>query len=195
MPDEVAGLEEVEVRRQTCHQLIHGTGPEDSTDDRGRLQRRLFRFCEQVDASREHGLDGIGNLEAGRELTRVPASVRAFEDSCIDQALEDLFDEEGVAFGPLHDQFTHSTGKLACEQRIDEQSGCVRRERIEPDRLAVHAAAPAGPASHEVGACSRQQQQRAGRVPTNPLDQIEQGLLGPMRVLDQQDERTFGRQL
>jgi hypothetical protein len=55
--DEVAILEDAEVRPQVRDKLVNGARPEDAADDRSGLKRCLFGEREKVDASGEDRLD------------------------------------------------------------------------------------------------------------------------------------------
>ena len=74
---EVPFLKQAEVRFQARYQVTHGIGPKDPPDHGGRLQRRLLTRGQQIDARREHRLNGVRHQESGRELTEGPAAVGA----------------------------------------------------------------------------------------------------------------------
>src|SRR5437867_1109907 len=66
--DEVALLENAEIRLEPVEQLVDRAGPENAADHRCRLEGCLLGGLEQVDAGGQHSLDGVRHLEAGREL-------------------------------------------------------------------------------------------------------------------------------
>jgi hypothetical protein len=83
--DEVALLEQREVGSCALEQLLDRTGPEDATDDGGRLEGRLFCRRQEVDARGEHGLNRVRGAEIRRERAHRPGSVVALEHSLIDE--------------------------------------------------------------------------------------------------------------
>src|SRR4051812_49279970 len=68
----------------------------------------------------------------------------------------------------------------------------MRWERLEPDRLAVD---PWIPRSREIGTAGCEQQQRAGDVTGDALEQLEEWPFRPVDVLDQDDHGLLGREL
>ena len=190
--DEVATLECAQIRFQPGDELIHRSRPERAADHRRCLEGRLVGLPEQVDARGEDRLHRVRDVEAGRQLRRVPRTVRPLEDAGVDQAAEHFLDEERVSLRALHDKLPHRCRELGGEQRLDERRRCVLRQRLEPDRLAVDACVPP---PREIGPACRQQQKRPGYVARKPLDQVEQGRLCPMHVLDQDDDPPFSREL
>ena len=76
-PDEVACLEQLEVRLLAAEQLDHGAVPEDAAGDRRSLERRLLLRRQEIDTRGHHRLHGVRELELLRELAYTPAAVAA----------------------------------------------------------------------------------------------------------------------
>ena len=129
--DEVTVLEDAEVGLLLAEQLVHRAGPEDSADDCGGLESGLVRRLEQIDARGEDRLHRIGHGESGRQRRRAPRAVRPLQHALVDQAADDLLDEERIPLGCFQDQVP-DLGKLDGEQPLDEHAGIVRGQRIEP---------------------------------------------------------------
>ena len=108
--NQVAALEQMEVRLDVADELVDRPGPEHASDDRRSLQRSFLGLVEQVDARREHGLDGVWNLEAGRQLPSTPAAVLPLQHAGVDQVAQHLLDEEGISFGAFHDERANLAG-------------------------------------------------------------------------------------
>ena len=69
--------------------------------------------------------------------------------------------------------------------------GVVGAERLEREaRRAAAAAAPARPAGRELGTGRAQEQHRRRDAVGQLLEQVEQGAVGPVDVLDDHDQRA-----
>ena len=106
-PNEVAFLEDVQVRFDAFQQLGDGTSPERSADHGGRLEGRLFRWLQQVDARREHSLHRVGNDEVAGKVPHRPVAVASLEHALIDQCANELLDEEWIALRAREDEVAH----------------------------------------------------------------------------------------
>ena len=106
-PYEVAVLEDVQVRFDAFQQLGDRTSPERSADHGGRLEGRLFRWLQQVDARREHSLHRVGNDEVVGKVPHRPVAVASLEHALIDQCANELLDEEWIALRAREDEVAH----------------------------------------------------------------------------------------
>ena len=70
--DEVALLEDPQIRICALNEVVDGAGPEDPADHGRRLQGLFLGRFEQVDPGRDDCLDGVGNGEVRRQLRQVP---------------------------------------------------------------------------------------------------------------------------
>ena len=118
------------------------------------------------------------------------------EPSRLRQHPDRLLDEERVALGLLEQRAARGRRQLVVvEQRLDQRLRVARAERLELDRRRAHAAA-APPRSdvEQLGPREADDQQR--RVPdpgTDVLDELEERLLGPVDVLEDEHERLRAR--
>src|SRR5581483_71061 len=79
---------------------------------------------------------------------------------------------------------------LVLKQRLDEELALGAAERLELDRRRAHAsAAPAGMDVEELCARKAEQEQRRAHPVGEMLDQLEERLLGPVDVLECEDDR------
>src|SRR5437588_4819399 len=185
----------MEIGLRVCHQLVHRTRPEDASDHGGRLKRRLVGFGEEIYARGEHCLDRIRDLESRWKVLRMPATVASLEETGVDEAAQHFLDEEWVSLGVLDDETPYVRWEVAAEQRVDERRCRLRGQRLERDRLGVHPTAPRRPRLHEVGTSRRDQKERTLHIAAQALDQVQKRLLGPVNVLDENDNWCLGCKL
>ena len=91
-----------------------------------------------------------------------------------------------------------AAGELAfSEERVDERLALERRQRLELDRGRADApAAPAGTQVEQLGPGEADDQERRVLDPLGQvLDELEQRILGPVDVLEDEDQRLRGREL
>ena len=120
-PDEVTLLEHGEVGLREVDQLTDRCLPEDPADHRARLERRLLHRPEQIDPCREHSLDRVRDREVRGERRDRPTAVVPLEDLPIDQTRRQLFDEEGIALGPLDDDVAQLGWKVGREELVEQR--------------------------------------------------------------------------
>ena len=164
------------------HQVRDGALPEDPADHRGALQQPLLVPRQPVDAGRDHRLQRVGDpLRRGAALEQHPRR---------------LLDEERVALRLLEQRLPLRRRELAVgEQRVEQLLALGRRERLELGRRGAEAAAaPARPDVEQLRPREAEDHQRRvldalGEV----LDQLEQRLLGPVDVLEDEDQRPARR--
>ena len=108
---------------------------------------------------------------------------------------DQLLDEERVPAGSRRDPLAcRRVDLLVCEQASDQLVALVGPQRFEQERGRVELpAAPAGTHVEELGPRHTQQEDRraAGEV-RDVLDQVEEGGLGPLEVVDHDDLGAFG---
>src|SRR5688572_25114492 len=84
----------LDVAQRAIDQSCDNDRPEDSSDDRRRLENALLLHTEQVDARRQRRLNGIGEHDLAG-VAPGPAGVAfADQDPVVDQVAKDLLKEE-----------------------------------------------------------------------------------------------------
>ena len=156
----------------------HRALPERLADDRGGLQHAALRARQRVEAGREHGVDRLGQrLGLARALLEDP--------------VDHLLGEQRVAARTAGDLDRELLRNAAlAQQRADQRAGVLLGERVEGERGRVQApAAPPGAAVEELVARQAHEQGRPAGPPGQVLDQVEHALVGPVDVLDGEDQR------
>ena len=185
--EEVALQQAVEDRLELAdvgRQVGDGAFPEDPSDHRGALQQPLLVAGQPVDARRDDRLQRVRNPLRGR--------------TALEQHPRRLLDEERIALGLLQQRPALGGRELVIgEQRVEELLALFRSERLELDRgRAQSPSTPAGPDVEQLRPREADDQQRCvldalGEV----LDQLEQRILGPVDVLEDEDQRLRVGQL
>src|SRR2546427_6928371 len=182
-PDEISFLEQAEVRLRFWAELVDGAAPEDAADDRGGLEGFLLGGREQVDARRHHGLHRVRHQKTTRKLLHRPAAVPVLEQALIDQGPEHLFHKEGIAFG-LGDHVTQEAWWVRVKQAAEQLLGRLSLQRLEYERLSTKTA-EARSAIQQLGPRRHQHEQWAVNTLKQVLQQIEERILGPVEILDE----------
>ena len=157
-------------------------------DHRRRLQERLVRGGEPVDAGGDHGLDRRRDLDGRQGPRQLVGAALTGEGSRLDECPHALFQEEWVTLGPRDE---HARERLEAgvgsQQRREEPFGAFGWQGIQPELRVVRTAPPGmlilRPVVHE-------QQESGGREALDQL--IEQGLglgVDPVEVLDDDQQR------
>jgi hypothetical protein len=100
-----------------------------------------------------------------------------------------LLDEQRVAIGGVHDSRTHVVRHVT--QLTDKKIGMGQLERLQPDNPHIRPRrSPLRSYVEQVRSCRAQQhQRRVLRERRDILDKVEQRRLGPMDVVEHEDER------
>ena len=129
-----------------------------------------------------------------REIAgRLPVAVVAREQSVVDQHREHLLDEERVSLRGAHDPVADGLVELrAAEEVGDELHGFTVAQPFEEHRGGVELpAAPARPLVEELGTREADEQDRRFASPVGQmLDEVEERGLGPLQVVEEDDERA-----
>ena len=170
-------VDRFELRRKVQERAL----PEDSANHRGTLQKRLRLGCQPVDASRDQRLERVGDPAdlCGAVLVEHPHR---------------LLEEERVALGLRKQLLSVGLAERAVgHQRIHELLALDRTERFELDCGRADAAtAPAGPDVEQLRPRERNQEKRRLAHPRRQmLDQLQERLLGPVDVLEDEHERLL----
>ncbi len=197
MTDEVALLEQAKIGLEPLEQFVDGAGPERAPDHGSRLQRRLLRRLQQIDASRQNRAHRVGYDELVGELVRGPTTVLPLEHADVDQRPNELLDEERIALRPLDHDLADACGKLgrnrgrrACEPHPRRRAPPARasrcRDRGRPSvgllRTSSGRAVPSSSSGPRTSCSAR-------------LEQVEERVVSPVQVFDQHDRGSIGHEL
>jgi hypothetical protein len=156
-------------------------------DDGGDLKKALLLGGETVDASRQDGMDGAGDLDVRqwcRQSIRAPLPDQRVR---LHQCADALLEEEGIALGALDQERLQSREVVGAKQRLQELVGARGRQRIDPNLRVVCLAAPAVLVLRTIVG----EEQDAGGGQT--LEQaVEEGLglaVDPVKILEHEAER------
>ena len=130
-------------------------------------------------------LDRAGDLDPVVDPPQVPV---------VDQHPDELLDKQGVALGRGQDPVGDGLGEIAAEQLTHERPAVRLGERLQEQRGRVQLpTCPSGPLVQELGTGHAQQQHRHIREPVRQIvNQIKQGRLRPVDVIEGDDERQAG---
>src|SRR5919106_2090073 len=159
--------------------------PEDTASHGGALERCLARRRQVVDAGGDERLQRVG------DATRATVA-----HSALDQHPDRLLDEERIPLGALEQlcrksrrQLTGRTCKLD-DELVDQQLALLGGQRLELDRGRPDtASAPPRSRVEQLRSRETQDQERRAHPVGEVLDEIEQRFLGPVDVLEEEDER------
>ena len=141
-------------------------------------------------------MDRCGDVDLRQILRGDPAAILAEEESVVFEHPEHLLEEQRVAArglgDPLCGPFLES---VATQDRRDQFRALFIAERSERQRARVRGpASPRRPRVHQVGPRQAEQQDRDVVAPASEvLDQVEEGRLGPLEVVDGR-RRAAGRE-
>ena len=159
------------------------SGPEDLSDDCRVPQELLLREGQPVETRRD---DALERFRQGQRLRR----------PLLEEELRELLGVEGITAGSLEQRCCDSAASTGVPsspaRRIDVSSSDKRSER-ERRRVQL-AAAPARSPLEELRPGRRDDEERHVGHPVDELvDEVEQALVGPVEVLDDEDERPLVR--
>ena len=153
---------------------------------------------EPVDAGQDHLLHGLGDLD-GHGMVEMPAAVAGrHQRPRVHQRADELLDVERVPFGVLQDTplQVRRQGSLS-DQAVQQLLLGVAGERLERQLACPMGKLPRGrllDAPRRVVALGplRDDEQHGGALgePEQPLGQLHRGRVGPVQVLDGDDDRA-----
>ena len=158
------------------------------------LQRRLLGRRQAIDAR----LQDAGERRRHADVEKLvggnaPRLAVGDDDAVVDEHADQLLDEVRVAFGAAREQVAqrHRHRLEAAQQRLDQLARAALGERREIDaQVLAAAAAPEGAALVERRARHAEQEQRqVAAVQDQMVDEIERAFVGPVQVVEQEDDR------
>ena len=156
--------------RDTGRERRHGVGGEAVTDDRRERQRGAFGGLEPVEPRGEQ------RVQRGRERVR-----RALLLDVGDELLE----EQRVAAGGRHDPAVLARGERGARHRRDQRPARLRRERRHHELFPARRT----PARLIRARDPDEQDRRVAQAAEHGLEQVEQGGLRAVGVVDDEHER------
>jgi hypothetical protein len=116
----------------------------------------------------------------------------SFEDSGFHQLPDELLDEEGVSTRLVDDELLDRRRKLQRKQPVEHLLRGLGLQRLEPDRRCVPPPrAPVRPAAEQLGPRGREHDHPGSGVPEDALERVQEIVLRPVEILDEQNERPF----
>ena len=173
-------------------EMRHGVPDEDLADDRGRFDHGSLVGLQVVEARREQRVDRRRHDGASDVGGRVPASALEADEPLVDEHRDELLDEERVPLGGFHDARPNALVQAGpAEQVLRDGARVVLGETFELDARRAGRGGPLGMRLEELVSSRADHEQGGvvGRLEDVP-DQIEEARLGPVDVLEQDDERS-----
>ncbi len=177
---------------QVLHRIAHEHLPDDGSGlDHGSLVPR-----QPVETGGEERLD---RRRHGRPLDparRAPAPVLEADEPLVDEHREQLLDEERVSLGRLDDSCSHALVEArASEEMLRDGARVLCRERLELDAACSVRRRPFGHPLDELPPGRADDEKGRVAVRHDVLDELEQGRLGPVDVVEDEDERPVRSEL
>lgn len=159
--------------------------PEDLAHHRGSLEQALLLRRQAVQPGGDEALE---RLRQRQRRSRAALSVEPGELLSVERVAAGALEQEQLHVGAEHralEQVRHQARRLLVGQRLERQRGGV-----EP------AAAPAGAPGEELRPGGADDQQGHARRPVGELvHEVEEAVVGPLQVLEDEHERALRRQL
>src|SRR6266540_2395232 len=157
------------------------------------MQSGLLLRGEKVDPRRENGLNGIRDGGLSRHEPFVPPI--AMECASLNQRSEQFLEKERVALRSA-EQVADRRGSLGRHELFEPPVDVSGGERLEPDPLARYTPSPPGWAPvEELRTRGYEQQDRRVNFEQRTLEQLEEWLLRPVDILNQEGKRLLGGDL
>src|SRR5579883_2108067 len=203
-------------------QFEQGREPEGAANDGGMLQHPLLHLAEQVDTCRQHPLNGIRDkrqrqhvvtlnrrmFRRGRERRQfaeqrlflhahVPGAVFVNQYTLIDEHAHNLFDKKGVALGTAQNGVIERLRQFTGMEQFGNQfAALLAREGFQRDGGEVASSAtPVAMALKKFQARGAEEEDgNVAETVRQVFQQVEQGFVGPLQIVDDDDERLLPRQ-
>jgi hypothetical protein len=162
-----------------------GTEPEDPSHDCGVVQERLQVRTQGVEPGRDERVHGLRHGDVLEALS-------------LGEHPRELLGVQRVPARPLEEQRLRlGRQNAALEQDLEQAARILARQRRERDRRGVAlAAAPRGLALEQLGPSGAEEEERNRRAPVEQvLEELEERVVGPVQVLDDEHARSPGREL
>ena len=202
-PDQLLARQREETARDVGAQSFRGqrrdrSGVEDLALHGAALDDCALLRVQPVQAGREQELDRRRNGHVREVLDRAPRAVLEPQQSVVDQHREHLLDEQRVALGRLEDPGPGGWRDLGtAEEVVHQRRRRLAVERLQQDRARVHLPArPPRADLEKLRARHAEEQERGVARPVGEvLDQVEEGRLGPVDVVEHHGHRPVAREV
>ncbi len=175
------------VRRR---QVGHRSPPEHLPDHRRALEHRTLVLVEPVEAGREDRLDRLRHTQRVDRGERLEPAVALDEHAVLDEHPQHLLEEERIASRGTPDRVGRLGIKRAGEV-LQQRAGVLARKRRELDRRPR----PRRPQLGQIRSRQAADEDRRVAAPAGQvLDEVEEGGLGPLDVVEHDDEGTLLRE-
>ena len=197
-PDQVAADERGEIAlkrgvRQLGSELAERAAVEQRALDGRPHEERALALGQALEPRGEQRVDRLRDAQVAEVAGDDPAAVVPHEALVVDEHREQLLGEQRVAVGEPGDPRLHRAGsgpppsRFAISRR--ESSSLQRLERRR--RRVALAAAPVGMDVEQLGSRHAEQEDRSvARVVREVVDEVDEGRLRPLEVVEDDDERA-----
>jgi hypothetical protein len=175
-------------------ELDHSAAMEHLALHRGPFDDRSLVRAQAVEPCCKKGLNRRRDGHRLEVACGHPIAVRTLQEPVVDEHGEHLLDEQRVALGCIGDPSPHVLGEARSAQKVEhELSRILVAESFEQDRGRVElATAPAGPVVEKLWASEADEQDGCVARPVGYVfEEIEEGRLAPLKVVEDEDEGLF----
>ena len=171
---------------------------EDAPDERGRREELAGLVAQPFQPPADHQPHGLGNVELRDVDVGAPVTLRVEQAALLEQVLEHLLDEEGVAVALVVDRTDQPFGRLLAGQRAEHRRHAPALETPQGQPLREPAAAEVFDRARErtphleldVTVGAEDQDRQLGQPVGHVLEQQQRRLIGPVKVVEDDQQRS-----
>ena len=174
-------------------EVVHGVVDEQLADDGGRLDDRALLGAEGVEAGSEECVDRRRDRDVADRRGCAPGAVLEDDGAVVDEHGEQLLDEQGIAFGSCDDPVADVLVELGHAQEVPGDGRCIGlRQALEqnPDGAALRGEVRVA-LDELVPRRADHDELAVRRVLDDLLDELEEGRLGPVDVVEEREHRLL----
>ncbi len=135
-------------------------------------------------------MDAVRQFDVSGRAGGHPSVVGAHDRTLINEASEDLLEEERVSLRATQDLRAQALGEVVdVEKRVDQRDALALGQRAEGERRCAGRGSEPWVLLRELGPCGRNDKDAPGCPRADLLDHVEQLIIGPMEVLDHEHGR------
>ncbi len=167
------------------------TDRERSPDHGRALEEPALDAHEMIEPSRQKSRDRRRDREVSRSPVGERAPVRA---GLVRDIGDELLDEQGVALGGSEHSGAQRAGRQLRRELVQQRRRVGIGQGVEAGQEQVRPSKPARMGLFELRAGDGDEEHRASPEIEDVLEEFQQRRLGPLDVVDEQDERALNRQ-